>query len=249
MTLIVTELHATKDLRESTIFFTADRRISRKGKRRSTERKVFRVKYLNAGIGFFGIATVFPSGKKSSTSSWLKQFVDSNHAVSNMRDFAHKLRKELDLVLPEDVKTSYPSGFHLAGFNENKLPEFWFITNIGNFSNWEYSQFKNRFYVSENFLNRDARSFGYNGRSSKVKEPFAWIYRNGDVRAHELAWKNLDEMLYKFLTFPDFEKINTIKKFENLIKFKMQIICRLYKKYCKRSIIGTPIDVFSIKPK
>jgi hypothetical protein len=249
MTLIATEIHVGKDLRKSTIFFTADRRVSRKGKYRSVARKIFPIKYLNAGIGFFGIATAFPSGKKCSMSNWLKQFVDSNHAESNMRDFANKLRMELDQVLPEDLKTSYPSGFHLAGFNKNKLPEFWFITNIGNFSNWKYSQLKNRFYVSEDFLHRDACKFGFNGKSPKVRRSFTWIYRNGDVRAHELAWKNLDEMLFKFLAFPDFKKINTIKKFENLLKFKMEIICRLYKKYCKRSIIGIPIDVFSIKAK
>lgn len=249
MTLIATEIHARDDLQKSVIFFTADRRISRRGKYRYVARKIFPIKYLNAGIGFFGTATVFPSGKKCSMSKWLKQFVDSNYGVSSMFDFAHKLKTELDQVLPQHIKTSQPSGFHLAGYNKNKLPEFWFITNIGGFSQGKYINLKGRFFVSEDFLRRDARKFGFNGKSPKVKGPFTWIYRNGDVRAHELAWKNLDKMLFRFLAFPDFKKINTTKKFENLLKFKMEIICSLYKKYCRRSIIGKPIDVFTIKPK
>ena len=104
----------------------------------------------------------------------------------------------------------------------------------------------NYYSMSEDFLARDAPTKGFNGSSPSVSEPFIWIYRNGDIRAHVVAWERLDGIVSDFLALPDFKKLKSLTDYEEFIKFKMSLIASIYKKYCKASIIGTPIDVFSI---
>lgn len=246
MTLLTNEIHVAASLQQSTIFFAADRRITFLGKFHSLGRKIFRIPYLNAGIGYFGLAEVFPMGKRQSMSSWLPQFISSNSSITSLCDFADALRIELDKVVPDTVKTSNPSGFHILGFNQAHVPEFWFVRNIQNMNAHMYINFQNRYFVSEDFLQRDARKFGYNGNSPNVTQPFVWIYRNGDIRAHVVAWEKLDKILSDFLSLPDFRKLKSIADYEELVKFKMTLIASMYKKYAKASTIGTPIDVFSI---
>lgn len=249
MTLLTTEIHVPGNMQKAIIIFAADRRISLKGKFHSLGKKVFRVRYLNAGIGFFGLAEVHPSGKKQPMSSWLPQFVTKHSNISTLRDFADSLRSELDIVVPNNIKTSNPSGFHIAGYNNQNFPEFWFVRNIQGMDAHRYVGFHDHYFVSEDFLIRDALQYGFDGETPMVPQPFARIYRNGDIRAHVVAWERLDGIISDFFSLPDFKKLKTIKDYEEFIKFKMTIIANIYKKYCSVSLIGTPIDVFSIVPK
>ncbi|MBM4160390.1 MAG: hypothetical protein FJ217_04735 [Ignavibacteria bacterium] len=249
MTLLANEIHVQDSLQHTVIIFAADRRITFLGRFHSLGKKIFPIEYLNAGIGFFGLAEVFPGGKKQSMSSWLPQFITRNHRIRTLEEFADTLRAELDNVVPRDLKTSNPSGFHIAGFNQSGLPEFWFVRNIEHMDAHRYIDLQDHYSATEDFLARDARQFGFDGHSPTVARPFTWFYRNGDIRAHVVAWERLDGIIADFLSLPDFKKLNSLCDYERFIEFKMKMIAAIYKEYSTAATIGTPIDVFSIVPK
>lgn len=72
MTLILNEIHVQNGLNETLLVAAADRRVSNPdGSYNSLQRKLFTVPYRNATISYFGIAEVFPSGKREYLSEWL----------------------------------------------------------------------------------------------------------------------------------------------------------------------------------
>jgi len=59
MTLLATEIHNHDAVDRAFIVFAADRRITRKsGEYGGTRKKIFALPWLNAGIGYFGLAEV-----------------------------------------------------------------------------------------------------------------------------------------------------------------------------------------------
>jgi len=93
------------------------------------------------------------------------------------------------------------------------------------------------------FLDRDAKSLGWDGTNLTSIENKCCMYRNGDFRAHVVAFERLDKVLIDFLSFPDFNKP---KKPEDWVRFKFEFVAYLYKKFAKREIIGRPIDAFCL---
>ncbi|MEK6301492.1 MAG: hypothetical protein AABO41_12280 [Acidobacteriota bacterium] len=251
MTLLLTEIYVGTDMHDVTIIFAADRRISYEKKFHALCKKIFRVPYLNAGIGFFGLAEVGRRPHATPMSDWLTSFINKNHDARTLRDFAHRLNDELNGAVPRTSKTSNPSGFHIAGFNQDGLPEFWFVRNIETMDQHSYMGFLDHYSVTEDFLTRDARrEIGYDGASLKIPEPRMRAYRNGDIRGHVVAWKEFDRVLKNvllgFLDLQDFRSLRTISDYVEFTKFKMELIAAVYEKYCKASLIGKPIDAFSI---
>lgn len=238
-------------MHDVTIIFAADRRISYEKKFHALCKKIFRVPYLNAGIGFFGLAEVGQQPNPTPMSDWLTSFITKNHDARTLSDFARRLRDELNGAVPRTSKISNPSGFHIAGFNQDGLPEFWYVRNIDNMDQHRYIGFLDRYRVTEDFLRRDAsRDIGYDGVSLKIPEPRMKGYRNGDIRGHVVAWKEFDgvlkNVLLGFLDLPDFRSLRTISDYVEFTKFKMELIAAVHKKYCKVSLIGKPIDAFSV---
>jgi len=247
VTLLLTEIYVGTDMHDVTIIFAADRRITREKKFDANRRKIFPVPYLNAGIGYFGLADVGRRPNATPMSDWLTSFITENHDARRLGDFAHRLQDELNGAVPRTSKISNPSGFHVAGFNQDGLPEFWFVRNIEKMDQYRYIGFLDHYFVTEDFLRRDARrEIGYDGVSLKVPEPRMKGYRNGDIRGHMIAWKELDGVLLRFLGLPDFRSLRTIPDYEEFTKFKMELIAKVYEKYCTVSSIGKPIDIFSI---
>jgi len=56
MTLLINEIHSFDKLQQGFILHIADRRITDNGKFHSNRQKVFEVPYLQAGVGYFGLA-------------------------------------------------------------------------------------------------------------------------------------------------------------------------------------------------
>jgi len=249
MTLITTEIHVQKEICKSIIFMAADRCMSRRGKHAGIARKIFPISNLKAGIGFFGIAEILINKQWKSMSPWLQNFIAKNYNVGSMRSLARLLKKELDKNIPNDVKRKYPSGFHLTGFNSEGYPEFWFVTNIGGMKGTAYTNLKDYFSISEDFLRRDLGKLGYDGIKPTIPAIKNQCYRHGDTRAHIIVWEKFDRILMEFFSLPDFKPIKSVKGYEDLLRFKMQLIARIYKKWCRVSLISTPIDVFSITNK
>lgn len=235
MTLLATEFHNCDDSANATIVFAADRRISRRGGPASgtavdERRKIFRLPSLNAGIGWYGIADA-PEGN---TSEWLENYVQRDWSGYSLRTFAENLASELNTRVPDDLKRERESGFHIAGFNEDGVPEFWYVRNVDDDKATYFGEYRAR----EDFQRRDVK---------KLVGSTYQVYRNGDLRAHVLAWGELDASIGRLLAFPDFKKITTAEDYVEWVKFKMDVIAQAYERFCEQSIIGRPIDAFAIQ--
>ncbi|MGC2433991.1 MAG: hypothetical protein WA433_09430, partial [Desulfobaccales bacterium] len=231
------------------IVFAADRRISRpNGKRLGERKKIFEVHYLRAGIGYFGLADVPKKGsaEPEPMSDWLLRFIRKNSSLTNMELFANNLANNLNSEIPTQWKHKHISGFHLAGYNSDGIPEFWFIRNVED----DRITITGSYQAREDFLTAHAPALGYDGQNpDSVKPYYGQIYRNGDIRAHFAAWENIDKSFIDLLNEPQFKKLRTVSDYESWVKFKMEIIAYFYKKYCKVSLIARPIDSFSVPTK
>jgi hypothetical protein len=232
MTLLTTEIHRP-DRADAVIVFAADRRISRGDIRDSEQPKIFRIDRLHAGIGYFGLAEVPTSSATEPMAAWLERFLIGSVA-STLGDLACELSAALNAVVPAPWRRSEISGFHLCGFATQSRPEFWYIRNCDD------SPAQNplgTYSVREDFQGRDAPRFPPNT---------AIVYRNGDIRAHVCAWEAIDKAFIGLLAAPDFRVSDTPAEYERWVEYKMELIAQLYERFCTVSIIGRPVDVFSI---
>jgi hypothetical protein len=114
------------------LIFAADRRLTYPdGSYAGTKQKLFPIPYLNGGVSYFGLAEVYPKGKKQYLSDWLREFVTRHSATASLKDFAFQLCDELHTVIPANILGKNASGFHICGYDSNGLPEFWFLRNKG----------------------------------------------------------------------------------------------------------------------
>src|SRR6266849_430237 len=241
MTLISNEIHMLDGFKRTLLIFAADRRLTYPdGSYAGTKQKQFPIPYLNGGVSYFGLAEVYPKGKKQYLSDWLREFVIRHSTMTSLKDFAFQLRDELHTVIPAGILKKNASGFHICGYNSKGLPEFWFLRNIGGMDQFRYTNLLQRYMEpTADFLDRDAKSLGWDGRNLTSIINKGYVYRNGDVRAHVIAFERLDEVLSDTLSFPDFK---TPTKPEDLVRFKFEFVAYLYKKFARRQIIGRPID-------
>jgi hypothetical protein len=246
MTLILNEIHLLDGMQRTMLVAAADRRISRlDGTYDSTRQKLFSIPYLDATVSYFGIACVYPGGKTQPLSDWLPYFISTQSAAPDLQTFAESLRVELHKLVPQSILESYPSGFHLCGYNRQRLPEFWYLSNIGGMQNFQHVDFKPQYEpASSDFLGRDARKhFGWYGIDPSSAKNGVCVYRNGDFRAHVAAWETLDEIYKGLLRFPDFNVPQTPQEYALYVKFKFEVVAYFYRKWARKKIIDRPIDV------
>jgi hypothetical protein len=229
MTLLLTELHVREAPTTPMIIFAADRRISVGPQHHAQRKKIFPIPHRNAGIGYFGLAQV----GSTPMSDWLTTYMRGNGPTQLLGDFATNLADRLNSSVPEAHRRDHVSGFHIAGFAPNGRMEFWYVRNTTD----DY-QCTGRYSAREEFQNRDANN---------LQPGTAQIYRNGDIRSHVRLWTVLDQALVPLLAESDFRPLRTDDDYADWVRFKLQIIAYLYKKWCRNSIIGTPIDVLSLR--
>ncbi len=234
--------------KRTVLVFAADRRLTNlDGSYGSTQQKLFQIPYLEGGISYFGLATVFPGGKAQHMADWLRNFINKHSGISSLRDCAFQLRDELHKVIPPDILGKHASGFHICGYNSQGIPEFWFLRNIGGMTEFAYTDTRPRYgEPTADFLERDAKTLGWDGSSLTSVENKTWFYRNGDFRAHSVAFERLDRVLADMLSFPDFKRLEKPDDLADWVRFKLEFVARFYKKYAKKQIIGTPIDAFCL---
>jgi hypothetical protein len=235
VTLLTTEIRHHRDPTLATIIFAADRRLTRSdGSYGESRKKVLKIERLNAGIGYFGVAQV-PKGRgQQYMDDWLRVFIRTDNSQT-LRAFAEKLAAALNQVVPQSVRSAHVSGFHLAGFNDLGEPEFWFVRNVQD----DRETVTGTYAAREDFQREHAPQVTGTG----------WAYRNGDIRAHVAVWERLDEGFGELMALPDFQPPTTTDGRAGWVKFKMGVIAAFYKKYCKTSIIGGPIDAFALVPR
>src|SRR5271169_2819827 len=103
MTLITNEIHVLDGFRKTVLVFAADQRITMPDGSYRKGRKLFAIPYLEGGVSYFGLAEVFPSGCRQFLSQWLPAFITKNADAPSLRDFAFRLRDELNTIVPQEV--------------------------------------------------------------------------------------------------------------------------------------------------
>jgi hypothetical protein len=246
MTLILNEIHLLQGLKETLLVAASDRRISKlDGSYDSTRRKLFSIPYLNGAVAYFGLAMVYPKGRPQYMSDWLPNFIKRHSSAISLGSFAESLQVELNRIVPPDILGKSPSGFHICGYSDARLPDFWYLSNIGSLQSFRYADLEPQYSTpSSHFLDRDARrAFGWDGVTPLSARNGVQTYRNGDFRAHVAAWDLLDGIYSRLLLFPDFKQPGTPEEYGEYVRFKFEVIAYIYKKWAKKKIIARPIDV------
>lgn len=233
MTLLVTEIHNHNDPADARIIFAADRRITRNGRYADTRKKIFEIPGLKAGIGYFGLAEVGNGSSARPMNEWVGQHLRQNTTVSTLAEFSNILADRLNLAVPQSHRRHFPSGFHIAGFDDSGRVEFWFVSNVED----DRTTCTGTYSAREDFQRRD---------KANLQPRQHQIYRNGDLLPHVLLWETLDRALMPLLNRADFKPIRTPDEYAEWVRFKMEVIAYVYKKYCKGPVIGRPIDAFCI---
>jgi len=224
----------------------ADRRLSYKnGSYGGTRKKLFQIPYLKGSISYFGLAVLInPDGSELFISDLLMAFIRKNSHCDDLPSFSINLRNELSRVVPGNILKQNLSGFHICGYDSNGIPDFWYFSNIGRMEGYQYTDLKMEYGApSSHFLDRDAKEYGWNGSDKISVSNNIRIYRNGDLRAHVVAWEILDDILKNLGKFPDFKIPTTPLRYGEYVKFKFEIIAYFYKNWAMKQIIGRPIDV------
>jgi len=216
------------------------------GRFHSNRKKLFKIPYLNAGVGYFGLAQV---NQTEFFSSWLPNFIRRACDIGTLEGFVHRLCVELNRSVNKSFLTKAPSGFHVCGYNAGSYPELWFVRNILDMEGYLYKGFETRYRISEDFLARDARKMGFNGANPELPNDFNQYYVNGDARAFHSIWFRLDEFLAEMFSQADFNRPREARDLEVIVKWKIGVISSFYKQFAKKPIIGTPIDAFVLLPK
>jgi hypothetical protein len=77
---------------------------------------------------------------------------------------------------------------------------FWYIRNVEDDGRTLFGEYRAR----EDFKRRDA---------PRLEAGAHMIYRNGDIRAHVLAWKEIDSSLGRLLELPEFHSLSTVQDY------------------------------------
>jgi hypothetical protein len=184
---------------------------------------------LNAAIGYFGLAQV----NGVPMTDWLGAELRRDRSTS-LAQFAATLATRLNNAVPAHHRRQHPSGFHVAGFTPKRRAEFWYVRNIT-----DDRQITGSYEAREDFQGRDA---------PRLPAGEAQIYRNGDLRLHVALWEVLDRALGPLLNHPDFRRVRSMEDYARWVRFKLEVISYVYKEWCRRSIVGRPIDVISVAP-
>lgn len=161
MTLLLTEIYWSNDLRQGCIVFAADRRISKDGRYEDTQEKIFPIPYLKAGVGYFGLAGVPTNRNFLSMRDWLTHFIRKNANLIDLQSFSNVLADSLNSDIPAKCKKKYISGFHIAGYNSSGLPEFWYVHNVQD----DRVTITGTYEAREDFLSKHAYALGYDERT------------------------------------------------------------------------------------
>jgi hypothetical protein len=245
MTLIINEIHVQDGLDVTFQIAAADRRIMRGDKIENPRKKLFPIYHLNATISYFGLASFRKSGKEIYFSDWFPAFIKNSSHTNDLESFANELRDTLNKEIPLAYRRKYHSGFHLSGYRQDGLPEFWHFSNISGMTGPYYNNpVENYAKPTSDFLERDAiKVFHWDEQNPKTAQNKTQIYRNGDIRAHAVVSDILDLAMNEIMKLPDFNRPKDIKEYADYVKFKFEFISYIYKNWAKKKIIAKPIDI------
>jgi hypothetical protein len=244
VTLLYTEITPALDGVGRCIFFAADRRISQiiAGRPRHY-RKLVEIPYLNAALGFFGLAEFQAGSSCRKLADHLRDFVHRENGTGDLGTFARSLASALNVFVPADLCRQHRSGIHVAGINSRGLPEFWFVRNVDDAGEPTLGRYQAR----EEFLARDAGQFGFDGRDPETLPSVSIFYRNGDIVPHVRPWQLIDDAFGALLGTPGFHRIRTPQDHAEWIRFKMEILRHFHRRFQRTLLVGGKIDVLAVR--
>jgi hypothetical protein len=255
MTILLNEIFVEGNLKKSFVIAAADRRITLNGNYNQTKKKIFPIHNLKSAISYFGLAGFYKEGKFVYFGDWIPEYIRRNSSkYLKPEDFISNFRNDLnDVVDPQLLKTN-ASGFHYSFYNDKGFPDFFYFSNINGMDYLKYTNLANSYQKpSSHYLSRDAMKDppGWDGTDLGTCQNYtsfrSRIYRNGDIRAHAYISDEIDNFMKKFITGPDFKKINTPVEMAKYVKFKFEIASYIYKKWNKYPVVAKPIDVYLIR--
>lgn len=260
MTLLINEICAYGDLREGYILTVADRRITYpenhpKHLKPEHQRKIFKIPYLVATVGYFGLAYYRNKAHHPPIplSDWLDDFINKNHDVATMGEFAGRLQEKLNSSMEKADVLRMRTGFHICGYNDNGFPEFWIVRNSGD----DYSKpWRDYYGCKESFLSCDAPKIGYTKERPDTGEYKQHFYINGDTEPFHRVWHSLNMFANGMMQRGDFKgrgpyALNEDSELKEIAKWQMKVIGNFYSKFIKHTgakIIGGEADVFVLRP-
>ena len=243
MTILVNELHFGNGITDATLVQVADRRITINGRYHSTRRKIFEIPYLKASVGYFGLAQ---TNKNNFFSSLVPNIIRNGASIQTISDFAEYFMAELNRLVTKQLLIKYASGFHLCGLATDGVPEFYFIRNFDQMNGPFYHGFRDHYYMSEDFRNRDA-IIGENGTIRPLTEinNATFFYVNGDLRSFRFFWDSAGLFVNQISSDQSFMRPSTLSE---LAKWKLEALSSFYRAFSKQQIVGKPIDAIEIRP-
>ena len=131
MTLLYTEISQDLPGHGRCVLFAADRRITTSaGGPPRHYKKLVDIPYLNAALGFFGLAEFRRNQTIFRMADHLREFVRAQAGIASLSLFAERLATSLNWFVPSSLRRSKRSGIHISGMTAGSLPEFWFVRNV-----------------------------------------------------------------------------------------------------------------------
>jgi hypothetical protein len=240
VTLLYTEISQDLPGHGRCVLFAADRRITTSaGGPPRHYKKLVDIPYLNAALGFFGLAEFRRNQTIFRLSDHLREFVRAQAGIASLSLFAERLATSLNSFVPSSLRRSERSGIHISGMTAGSLPEFWFVRNVDATGKPTFGKYE----AEEQYLSRDARNDGFDGKDPATLPPHGRLYRNGDILAHAVAWEAIDETLGTLRSVPVFSPIQSPSDYAAWVRFKMEVLLHFQKRFAKTLLVGGPVDV------
>lgn len=239
MTIQVNEFHVFSSVRDTKLVHVADRRLTIAGKFKSNTIKNFEIPYLRASVGYFGLAQPSPTVDET-FSAWLPNVIKHGFGIKTISDFADYLTDELNRKVCKSLLRKHASGFHVAGYGPDEIPEFHYVRNVGGMNGPFYIDLQDKYVHTEDFRTRDAiHNEDGSSRSIESLANCVFYYANGDLSVFGSYWTALDQMIDMAQSHSNFKGLDS--PLDRAV-WKLETFGSFYGRFARAKIISKQVD-------
>lgn len=235
------------DITRFGIVFAADSLLTKKGKSNSRRRKILEISYLQAVIGYFGLAQV----RTKYMDDWLRKFINDNHHISSLEEFAHRLGAQLDTNIPRTI-SDRRLGMHIAGYmtqDDVTIPSFWFVRNIQHLDTAaRYHGVSNKFQVSEEIRGHHYKHMSPSELSGWLEKSNIIFFRNGVLVPTAFVSDGLHNLFKKGIWRQSgFRPPQSLKEYAEYVEFRTKVIIDIFRRFHLSDVlVGGPPCLLTI---